>query len=534
MTDALHGWERALGAANVATDAATLNRYARTTLEQGTRPFCVLYPHSTDDVRAVVRIAAEQGIVVYPISRGRNWGYGDACAPAPGAAIVDLSRMDGILEVNTELGYAVIEPGVSQQQLFDYLQSHDTGLWLDCTGAGRDASIVGNMLERGFGHTRYGDHIATSCGLEIVLADGRVFDTGFGHNANARSERTYRYGVGPFLDGLFTQSNLGVVTKMGVWLMPKPEAFSFFFIKVDRDENLIPLVDCLRPLRLAGILQSAVHIGNDLRILSASGRYPWVEARGVTPLPEAVRLKLRRAGGIGAWNAGGSLTGPAAHVRASRKMLRRAVGSLGKVIFVDDVKLASGEFAARCLNAAGLGSRLRAQLQSLKHNYGLLKGIPTDEPLLGAQWRLRHPPTDGVNNPLDAGCGLIWVSPVLPMTGRDAAALLAIAAPILEQYGFDLLVTFTLITERAMIAILNVAFDKADAAETVRARACYDVLADTIYTAGYHPYRVCLHGMPRLRQEGDVFWEVADQIKQALDPKDIIARGRYISVLEKD
>ena len=110
MTDALHGWERALGAANVATDAATLNRYARTTLEQGTRPFCVLYPHSTDDVRAVVRIAAEQGIVVYPISRGRNWGYGDACAPAPGAAIVDLSRMDGILEVNTELGYAVIEP----------------------------------------------------------------------------------------------------------------------------------------------------------------------------------------------------------------------------------------------------------------------------------------------------------------------------------------------------------------------------------------------------------------------------------------
>ena len=530
-TDAIREWQAALGTANVAADEVTVRRYARTTLDTGPRPLCVLYPRSTADVQAVVRIAAAHNVGVYPLSRGHNWGYGDACAPTEGSAIVDLSRMDQIIEVNAELGYAVIEPGVSQQQLYDYLHAHKTGLWLDCTGAGKLASLVGNTLDRGFGHTRYGDHFLTTCGMEIVLADGRVLNTGFGHYANAQASRVYRYGVGPFLDGLFCQSNFGIVTRIGLWLMPEPEAFSFFFIRVDRDENLAPLIDRLRPLRMAGILQSAVHIGNDLRILSATGRYPWEAAGGQTPLPETVRQQMRRAAGVGAWNVGGSMTGSSAHVRASKRALKRAVGGLGKLVFVGDAKLALGERAARCLNAVGLGKRLHTQLQALKHNYGLLKGIPTDEPLLGAQWRLRHPPDNPDVSPLDLGCGLMWISPVLPMTGRDATALMQIADPILREYGFELLVTFTLITERAMIAILNVVFDKAETDETQRARRCYDTLTDALINAGYIPYRVGLHGMAKLHPDPDVFWEVAAQIKKALDPSDLIARGRYIPPL---
>jgi len=529
---AIQEWIEALGAANVLSDEVTLERYARTTQHQGTRPMCVLFPRSTSDVRAAVRIAVTHGVVVYPISRGQNWGYGDACAPTPGAAIIDLSRMNRIIEVNTELAYAVIEPGVSQQQLYDYLRERRIGLWPDSTGAGHDASFVGNTLDRGFGHTRYGDHFLSACGMEVVLADGRVLNTGFGHYPNARAERVYRYGVGPFLDGIFCQSNLGIVTQIGIWLMPEPEAFSFFFVKVDRDENLGPLIDSLRPLRMNGTLPSAVHIGNDLRILSATGRYPWKEAENRTPLPDAVRKRLREAGGVGAWNVGGSLTGTRGHVRASRKALRRAVGSLGKVVFVDDAKLALGEFAARCLASVGLGKRLRTQLQALRHNYGLLKGIPTDEPLLGAQWRLRHPPETGAMSPLDAGCGLMWISPALPMTGRDAATLLQIAEPILAQFGFELLITFTMITERAMIAILNVVFDKAEQSEANRAHYCYDALMDALIAGGFIPYRVGLHGMPKIRQDGDVFWEVAAQIKRALDPSDIIARGRYVPPLD--
>ena len=82
-----------------------------------------------------------------------------------------------------------------------------------------------------------------------------------------------------------------------------------------------------------------------------------------------------------------------------------------------------------------------------------------------------------------------------------------------------------------MIAILNVAFDKAESSETNRARYCYDALTDALIAGGYIPYRVGLQGMSKIRQDGDVFWEVATQIKRTLDPNDIIARGRYVPPL---
>ena len=536
ISEAIRQWKAVLGEGGVADDEVTLARYARTTLDAAPRPVAVLKPRSTQDVHTIVRIASENNVVVYPISRGKNFGYGDACAPTHGAAIIDLSGMDKILEVDVELGYAVIEPGVSQSQLHEYLESHNTGLWFDCTGAGFDASLVGNTVDRGFGHTRYGDHFLTACGMEVVLPDGRILNTGFGHYANARAGRVFRYGVGPFLDGLFCQSNLGIVTKLGLWLMPAPEAFRFFFVRLDRPEDFIPFIDRVRPLRMRGILQSAVHIGNDLRILSSSTGYPWEKTAGATPLPEDVREQLRREAGIGAWSAAGSLTGTRAQVRGATRALRRAMRGLGKVVFVNDAKLALGGFAARCLGAVGLGSRLNAQLEALRPNYGLLKGIPTDEPLLGALWRLRTPPTPKTYDILDAKCGLMWISPVLPMTGRDAKRLLGVVEPIFEQYGFDLLATFTLITERAMIGILNVAFDKREPEEAERARRCYDALMEAVMTAGYYPYRVGLAGLPKLSQGDDVFWQVATQIKAALDPRDILARGRYIPPLaeEKD
>ncbi len=528
QADAIAAWREVLPPERVDADPATLDRYGRTTQHEGTRPCCVLYPRSTEEVQAVVRVAARHRVPLHPISRGKNWGYGDRCAAVPGAAIVNLSRMDRIIEVNTELAYAVIEPGVSQQALRDYLRAHQTGLWLDCTGAGPDSSIVGNTLDRGFGHTRYGDHFLTACGMEVVLPDGEVVRTGFGHFPNAKTAHVYRYGVGPFLDGLFCQSNFGIITRLGLWLMPEPEAFTFFFIRCDAEDELGPLVERLRPLRLSGVLQSAVHIGNDLRILSGTGRYPWEAAEGKTPLPPGLRRELRVAGGLGAWNAGGSLTGTRSQVKAARKALRAAVRGAGRLTFVDDRLIRLGDLAARLLGRSAPGMQLRRRLDALKPNYGLLKGIPTDEPLLGAQWRLQRTPAGDSSDPLDHGCGLMWISPVVPMTGRDARAVMAAVEPVFAEFGFDPLATFTLITERAMIGILNVAFDKSVPGETERAVACYEALFAAVMAKGYIPYRVGLHGLPKLSADNDSYWDLTVRLKHAIDPLNILSPGRYV------
>jgi len=523
---ALEQLSRLLGPDNVLTDAATRDRYGRTTGVRGTRPLAVVRPADTAQVQELVRIAGGAGLKLYPISRGRNWGYGDAGAWEDGQVIVDLGRMNRICELNAQLGYVVIEPGVTAQQLYDYLQQARCGLWMDATGAGPEASLVGNTLDRGFGHTPYGDHVLSCCGMEVVLADGRVLNTGFGHYQNAQAHRVYRYGVGPSLDGLFSQSNLGIVTRIGLWLMPEPEDFAAFFLFVPEDEGLERIIDRLEPLRLDGTLRSAIHIGNDLRVMSARLRYPFDRAGGTTPLPPELRRQLRRELRIGAWNASGSICGTRCGVADARRALRRALHPI-RPLFVNDRRLALAGRLARWLGFCSFGRRLAEQVELVEPLYGLLKGIPTNEPLHGATWRVRDPRPRVAPDPLDAHAGLIWVSPVVPSTGRHAREVMGIIEPIYHRHGFDAPATFTMITERAMCCVTNISFDRRLPEEVEAAGRCYEELSDALYRAGYPPYRAGPMGMRKLRQGSEVFWDVVGAIKKALDPHNTISPGRY-------
>jgi 4-cresol dehydrogenase (hydroxylating) len=360
-----------------------------------------------------------------------------------------------------------------------------------------------------------------------------VLNTGFGHYENARADRVYPYGVGPFLDGLFGQSNYGIVTKIGLWLLPEPEAFNFFYFQVPKFEDLGRAIDRLRPLRMQGILQTAIHIGNDFRVLAGSSAYPWDRTGGKAPLPDDVRQSVRRERGAQAWQGSGSITGTPAHVRATRQALRRAMRGLSSVKFVTDRKLAFAERVTALANRFGYAKEFGAKLRILRPNYELLKGIPTPEPLLGAQWRLRNRPAEGPVDPLGPGCGLYWISPVMPMTGAEAHRLLGVAEPVFKAHGFDMIVSFILLTERSLVAIFNVAFDKSVEGEPEQASACYEALVDAFMESGFILYRCGLQGMSKLQQNGDVFWDVARQIKETLDPDDIIARGRYIPPLAR-
>jgi 4-cresol dehydrogenase (hydroxylating) len=528
LDSAIASWESILGPDGVAHDQITLDQYGRNTQADAPQPGCILYPTSTHHVQEITKTASQFGVVVYPISCGKNWGYGDACAPSEGAAIVDLGRMNQILKVDTELAYCVIEPGVTQLQLYDYLKENNTGLWMDASGAGPDASLVGNVTDRGFGHTRYGDHFLTCASMEIVLADGRVLNTGLGHYANATAEHCYPYGVGPHLNGLFTQSNYGIITKIGLWLNPEPEEFNFFFFQLERHEDFEELIDRLRPLRLHGVLNTAVHIANDLRMLAGTSHYPWEEAEGETPLPHDLRMKLRERSTAHPWQGSGSISGPKGTVRAGRRALRKALRGLTKPVFLDDRKLAFAAVGVKWLNRIGFGKNLAWRLDLVRPNYELLKGNPVREPLKGAQWRLRTPPDHESGDPLDYGVGLYFVSPIMPMIGAEAMSVLGHVEPIFTAHGFDVAVSFILLTERGLVATFSISFDKSAPEECQKASDCYDALAATLIDNGYPLYRVGLQGMDKIRSNQSTYWEVTADIKKALDPGDIIARGRYV------
>ena len=102
-----------------------------------------------------------------------------------------------------------------------------------------------NSLERGGGRGPLHDHFATVCGLEVVLPDGELMRTGMGAMPGSKTWQQYRYGFGPYVDGMFSQSNFGVVTKMGIWLLPEPEAYRDGTVSVPLHDDLIPFVETL-------------------------------------------------------------------------------------------------------------------------------------------------------------------------------------------------------------------------------------------------------------------------------------------------
>ncbi len=528
---ALRAMEAVVGAPHLLADDATLDRYARSTAARPVRPLAVVRPAGAGEVAQLVRIAAAHRLAVYPLSTGKNWGYGDACAVGAGQVILDLSRMNRIVHVDAELAYAVIEPGVTQRQLSDFLRDNGYPLWADCTGAGPDTSYVGNIMERGFGHSPYGNRLQHVAGMQVVLASGELLDTGFGHYRQARATHLFPYGVGPFLDGLFTQSNMGIVTRLGIWLMPQAACVNHFLCSVPAHGDIAAVVDALRPLRLDGTLRSILHIGNDLRVLSGGRVFPRDEGAAAPASRLAPEMRTRLCAGLGAWTVSGALYGSKAQVALARAAVKRALrGTRGKARFVSERSLKWGALAGRLLGNTGAGRRLRTNVALGESLFEMNRGVPNGRFLAGAYWRRRGGLPQGFPagaDPARDGCGLLWVSPVLPLRGEDMLAVYALAEAQFERHGFDLFATFSMINERTLGGVLTVAYDRDDTEETARARACHDAVFAQMLEAGYIPYRAGNHAMAALDPDGDSYWRTVAALKAAFDPQGILAPGRY-------
>jgi 4-cresol dehydrogenase (hydroxylating) len=523
---AIRRWADVVGSDHVTTSSSQLMAAETGTFATGHRIPAIVRPGSREAVQECMRVANRFGVPVYPISSGRNWGYGSRVPAAGGCVLLDLGRMNRILDFDEDLGYVTVEPGVTQAQLHAFLAERHSGLWMDATGASPHCSLIGNAVERGFGHTPYGDHFAHTCNLEVVLPQGDVIETGFGRYTGAQASPVYRWGVGPILDGLFSQSNLGIVTRMTVWLMPAPEYFQAYYFKSAEEAGLPGLIDALRPLRMNGTIRSSSHIANDYKVLSALQQYPWTHTGGATPLGKSQMGHFRKELRIGSWNGSGALYGTQAQVKEARRLLRRALdGKVQDLQFLDDRKL---ELASRF---AGVYQRLtgwdlRRTLTVLRPVYGLMKGIPTGHPLASTYWRKRNPPPADMDPDRD-GCGLLWCSPVAPNEGRHAARISAIAGECLLGAGFEPAISMTVLSDRTLSCIISLSWDREVPGEDERAMACYKELLSQLAREGYHSYRLSVGAMGAMAGNS-TYQEVLEALKVCLDPKGILAPGRYI------
>ncbi len=206
-------------------------------------PSAAVAPASVDQVQAVVRVANEFKIPLYAVSTGKNYSYGGPAPNVRGSVIVDLKRMKKILEIDGDRHFALVEPGVTYFDLYREIQARGLKLMIDNPDPAW-GSPSGNSLDRGVGYTMgpYRDHASSTCGLEVVLANGEVMRTGMGALPGAKTWQEYRHGFGPDPAGLFFQGNFGIVTKIGVRLMPLPEHYRTGKITVPRRQDLHGLV----------------------------------------------------------------------------------------------------------------------------------------------------------------------------------------------------------------------------------------------------------------------------------------------------
>ena len=525
--NALRAWQQLLGDDRVISEPDALRSSATATFATTQQVLLILEPGNRQEVQECVRIANRFLIPLYPVSTGLNWGYGSTVPVTSGCVILSLRRLDQITEYSDKLGYATIEPGVTQRQLSDFLATQGNLFWMDATGASESCSIIGNTIERGFGHTPYGDHFSQVCALEVVLPTGECIHTGFGRFDNALATPVYRWGVGPYLDGLFTQSNLGIVTQMTVWLMPAPEYFQAYYFSVENNGDLGDILEALRPLRLAGNINSAVHIANDYRVLSSIQQYPWEAAQGQTPLPEELLTDMGRQWDFGAWTGSGALYGTRQQVAHTRRAIRRAFKRrrVKKLRFIDDRIMDFAEkYQTPLKRLTGKNFPEMLKLASPVHN--MMKGIPTNRIIASTYWRKKSPvPID-----MDPGrdrCGLMWCAPIAPIDGKSALRMAEIVSEIVVLHGFEPAMTITLLTKRSMDNVISISYDREIEGQDQRAMACFDELLNALVKEGFYPYRLGVNSMHSLPRPLDDYPAFLKTIKTALDPNRILAPGRY-------
>jgi 4-cresol dehydrogenase (hydroxylating) len=218
-------------------------------------------PDTVEEVRAIVGIANEYRMPLYPISTGKNLTYGGSAPVYSGSVVLDLKRMNRILDVSARDKTCLIEPGVSYFDLYRHLRQNRIRLWIDTADPGW-GGLIGNALDRGAGYTSTDvrDHFDAHCGMEVVLGNGDVVRTGMGANPKSSTWQIFKYGMGPWVDGIFSQSNFGIVTKMGFWLMEEPEAALIVSVTVPKRGDIVPLLDAVSSLMHAHVIPSEAQV----------------------------------------------------------------------------------------------------------------------------------------------------------------------------------------------------------------------------------------------------------------------------------
>jgi 4-cresol dehydrogenase (hydroxylating) len=439
-------------------------------------------PANVEQIQAVLRVANEFRIPLWPISRGKNFGYGGAAPRMSGTVMLDLGRLNKIIEVNQKLGYCIIEPGVGFFDMWDHLKQNKIPLQMGIPGNGW-GSVVGNALERGF--SPLGDHSSNICGLEILLPNGELVRTGMGAMQDGKAWALFKHGFGPSWDQMVVQGNYAIVTKMCLWMKQEDEAAITVDIKLDKPEELEWYTDALTPLRLKGVLDGYVRVTSYQAAATVPTlRSEWYQGRD--SIPDSVIPQMLKRMNVGWWNGPVRLAGYSDVCEAN---LKRVLDRLAK--------FTKQEFP-------------------VTRGPGNAQAGPTTYPLQMVNW-------------YGGRGGHIGYSPVMPSEGRLVQEQFERTRRRYQEFGLDYSGTFY-IDGRSATNVNLILYSKDDAEQKERVRKLFLALIADAKEQGYGEYRTHLSYMDDVAASYDfnhhALLKLNEKIKDTLDPNGILAPGR--------
>ncbi len=511
----------------IQSDQIILNSYSKNITGLTKQIGGIAFPSSPEEIINLVKHATKNNLSLYPISKGKNWGYGSKLPVTDNCIIVDLSNMNKIHEINEEYGYAIIEPGVTQIQLYNEIEKRGLDYILNCTGSADDTSIIGNCLERGIGY--YSMRQDDVLNFDVILGNGEIISTGFG-NGNTNIDHICKYGMGPGLDGLFFQSNFGIILKMTFKLIPKPEKITMISCGLLKEDNFNSYIDCLRDLRKKGIIKSHFRIGNENRSKST-----------IIPILQDIILKQEDIGIEKArekankiydkniktkWTAIGPIYGNKNEVNSNLSAIRKVMSKFGSVEIITENKL---KFSKEILNAFRFIPAFRDKLYLLNAVEPLIKlsfGVPTSAALKSINYFSQDKLESSID-PDSQKSGLWFVAPIIPFNNQHADKLNAYLDSISKKYRVECFISMNMGTENYLQCVINIYFNKENKNELDNAYAYKSELFDWLLEQGYYPYRVGIDDMNKIIKPDHTYWKLVHNLKKVLDPNNIIAPGRY-------
>ena len=218
-------------------------------------PDVVVKPRDRDQVAAIVKLANEKGIALYP--RGAGTGLSGGSLPVKGGIVMVLTDMNRILEIDRENLLAVVQPGVVTARLHQAAEKE--GLFYPPDPASSDAcTIGGNIAEcaggpRGFKYGVTRDYVL---GLEVVSPTGAVLRTGGKTVKNVSGYDLTRLLVG-------SEGTLGIITEATLRLIPRPRAVRTLMAVYD---DLLKAGESVVKISISGVVPATLEIMDRLTV----------------------------------------------------------------------------------------------------------------------------------------------------------------------------------------------------------------------------------------------------------------------------